>query len=78
MIPNDTFLYKTHKEEILQVAKQCEELDMRCVMQDLDIKEIKPSEIEEICLHFHFNSKLEEKNFIEIAGIINKNNNPYK
>ncbi|ABQ07374.1 hypothetical protein [Flavobacterium johnsoniae] len=78
LIPNDTFLYKTYKEEILQVAKQCEELDMRCVMQDLDIKEIKPSEIEEICLHFHFNSKLEEKNFIEIAGIINKNNNPYK
>lgn len=78
VIPDDTFLYRTYKEEILQFAKQCEELDMRCIIEDIDIEKITPENIEKICLHFNFNSKLNNKNFQEIAEILNKNDNPYK
>lgn len=78
LIPKDTFLYKTYKEEILQVAKQCEKLDTQYIIEKLKIKAIKPNEIKEICLHFNFNSKLNDSNFIAIAEILNKNDNPYK
>jgi hypothetical protein len=77
LTPFETFLYRTYKEEILQVAKQCREIDMRCKMVNVTLGKISPSDIEEICLHLQYNSKLEDTDFKEISVIINKNENPY-
>lgn len=76
--PSDTFLYRTYKEEILQVSKQCFEIDMRCKIANKTFGKLTASDIEEICIFLGFNAKLKAEDFKNISEILNTNENPYK
>ena len=78
LIPKETFLYRTYREELLQTSKQYKQLDMTCRMDNIEFGNIQSGDIEEITLHFGFNDFLEQKDFEAIAYIINKNDNPYE
>jgi hypothetical protein len=75
LTPNNTYLYKTYKEEIFHLSKQCIELDMTGSIEDVKFGSITASDIEEICMHFHFQE--DNPDYELISEILNKNNNPY-
>lgn len=79
LTPADTFLYRTYKEEILHVSKQCEEVDMRYkVTHNMSFGKLSADNIKEICSHCNFVDKLSEDDFKDISKILNNNANPYK
>lgn len=75
LTPNNTYLYKTYKEEVFHQSKQCEELDMHGHIENVNFGTIKASDIEEICMHFQFQNI--NPDYEKIAKILNDNNNPY-
>lgn len=77
LIPKDTFLYRTFREEILQTSKQYKQIDMTGNMDNIEIGKIQSGDIEEMTFHFGFNAFLGQRDFEAIADIINKNENPY-
>jgi hypothetical protein len=77
LIPIDTFLYRTYKEEILQLAKQYVEVDMRFKANNMVFGKLSENQIEKICQDLNFDVKLKSDDFKSIAEILNKNDNPY-
>jgi hypothetical protein len=75
--PAETFLYRTYKEEILQIAKQCKEIDMRFKLNNITLGQTKSKDIEQICSNLQFNNRLTERDYNIISTILNNNENPY-
>lgn len=75
LTPSNTYLYKTYKEEVFHQSKQCEELDMKGHIENVNFGTIKAENIEEICLHFQFQGI--SLDYDKIAQILNDNKNPY-
>lgn len=77
LIPEDTFLYRTYKEEILQTAKQFESVDLSIRIPDLPIGKTTPEIIKSICDQLQLSQSLETTDYEVIAKILTKNHNPY-
>ncbi|TXE03730.1 hypothetical protein [Algoriphagus aquimarinus] len=75
LMPNNTYLYKTYKEEVFHQSKQCDQLDMNGYIENVIFGSIKAKDIEEICMHFQFH--VINPDYEKIAKILNDNINPY-
>lgn len=75
LTPSNTYLYKTYKEEVFHQSKQCEELDMKGHIENVNFGSVKAEDIEEICMHFQFH--IINPDYDKIAKILNDNMNPY-
>lgn len=77
LIPNETFLFRTYKEEILHTSKQLEEIQSGFNLKDLSEKKITVQNIEKIVSNLGWSEKFDNNSCKEIANILNKNHNPY-
>lgn len=77
LIPNDTFLFRTYKEEILHTAKQLEEINSGITINDLKENKITSKNIEKIVSDLEWTEIFDENSHKKIAEILNKNHNPY-
>jgi hypothetical protein len=76
LTPANTYLYKTYKEEIFHLSKQCLELDMKGSIENVKFGTITVDDIEKICSHFNFHKQ--KPDYKIISEILNKNKNPYE
>lgn len=73
--PSSTFLYRTYKEEIFHLSKQCKELEIKSIYLNKSYADVSPVDIKQILSGT--NIEVSEDDFDRIAKILNENENPY-